>query len=627
MLTREQLLSTVFKRDLSFRAEAIDTEARTVDVAFASEEPVTRWGMTEVLDCSPDAVDLSRLENSAPLLFNHNPGDYMGLVVNGSARVDGDRVCRATVLFNDDPVSEKRFQDVQKGFLTKISVGYRWQEYKLDTATANGMDTYRVTRWQPLEISFVTIPADDSVGVGRSLENGKSAAIVKADCQEIKGEKKMSERTETATLEVQRLLPEVEVMDFAKVVGVEAEAREYLIEEKNPTKDGLREFVKARKAASPAISVAAPQERTVVEFPLVRSKIFKDPKTAYQWGRWLCAVDGFESAQRYCRENGIPLTRAHQEKTNSKGGYLTPSQFLPELINLLDSYGVATMESRVIDMTSDLLEIGTVESGFTFHADSELGTIQESELGFGQIELHARKFSGFAKQSSELSEDAAISFFDTLTMEILRAAAFTYDDAFFNGTGLSAYNGILGVRSRLRNPQNATSDPTVSNVAGLYTGSGNAWSELTSSDFLALKAKLRKRFRMGAKWYVSPEFKEAVLLKLALAANGALTSDIINGNEVMKFLGAPVVEVEVMPATEANSQVCAIYGNLPMAAYLGRRREIAIATSEHVAFLNDALVTRATMRFDVNVFGVGNVDATAANQVTGPIVGLITAAS
>ena len=88
------------KGEKLFRAAFIDTpqsENDEMQMCCSSEEPVERAFGTEVLDHSPECVDLSRMNSHAPLLVNHNPDDQIGVVE--SARVDGDKRARAVVRF------------------------------------------------------------------------------------------------------------------------------------------------------------------------------------------------------------------------------------------------------------------------------------------------------------------------------------------------------------------------------------------------------------------------------------------------------------------------------------------------------------------------------------------------
>jgi HK97 family phage major capsid protein/HK97 family phage prohead protease len=154
---------------------AIDVEARTVEVSFSSEtDSVERWFGIEVLSHDAGAVDLSRLNNAAPVLWMHNTTDQRGVVV--SARVDADRKGRAVLRFSQNPAGEQLFRDIQDQIVTKISVGYQPTGMRLVEERADGTDVFLVTSWQPYEISLVSVPADDSVGVGRSYTNKQGVA-------------------------------------------------------------------------------------------------------------------------------------------------------------------------------------------------------------------------------------------------------------------------------------------------------------------------------------------------------------------------------------------------------------------------------------------------------------------
>lgn len=166
-LDTRKLKSETQHRSFTFLREAINTEARTVELAFASEtEKVQRWWGTEILDCGANSVRLERLLNKAPLLFNHDRDQLLGVVE--SVSLGQDRVCRATVRFGNSEDAEEKFRDVQDGILTKVSVGYAVHEILLEKES-DEETVYRITDWEPFEISMVTIPADDTVGVGRSL--------------------------------------------------------------------------------------------------------------------------------------------------------------------------------------------------------------------------------------------------------------------------------------------------------------------------------------------------------------------------------------------------------------------------------------------------------------------------
>lgn len=159
-------------REMTVERAQIDADKRTVPLSFASDEPVDRWFGAEILDCTKDACDLRRLKNGGSLLMDHNPRDQIGVVE--SCRVDeAEKKCRAVVRFGKSARAQEIFQDVLDGIRSLVSVGYRVRNMVLESSDEESGDTYRVTEWEPHEISLVSIPADTSVGVGRSQSSGK----------------------------------------------------------------------------------------------------------------------------------------------------------------------------------------------------------------------------------------------------------------------------------------------------------------------------------------------------------------------------------------------------------------------------------------------------------------------
>ncbi|WP_202189460.1 HK97 family phage prohead protease, partial [Serratia marcescens] len=161
-------------------ASQINQSNKLIELAFASEIPVQReFGdriLNEILLCSPENVDLSRIQNKAAVLFNHDKDELIGVVE--SCSVDADKVCRASIRLSS---TAQEYQTmVEEGILTKVSVGYSIIDYRIEA------DNLLVTKWQPYEISLVSIPADDlKSGIGRSLE------------QEVEEEEQLESETES----------------------------------------------------------------------------------------------------------------------------------------------------------------------------------------------------------------------------------------------------------------------------------------------------------------------------------------------------------------------------------------------------------------------------------------------
>lgn len=178
-VTAEQINANRGSGPLRRTAEVrqVDEEARTVEVAFSSETPVARWFGDEVLDHTPGAMNETRLANGAAVLWNHNPDIQIGVVE--SARVDSDRIGRAVLRFGRSQRAAEVWADIVDGVIRHISVGYFVRG--VTTEEREGQpDRVTITDWEPFEISLVSVPADASVGVGRSAgeppeEQGRNA--------------------------------------------------------------------------------------------------------------------------------------------------------------------------------------------------------------------------------------------------------------------------------------------------------------------------------------------------------------------------------------------------------------------------------------------------------------------
>ena len=160
------------ERALQVERAAINEEARTATLAFASETPYERYWGIEILDINPTAMRQGRLRSGANLLVDHDTRDVVGVIE--SVEVGADRVARATVRFGKSARAEEVWSDVRDGIRRNVSVGYMIHKAQL-VETKEGVETYRVTDWEPFEVSLVSVPADPTVGIGRSLDAGTDA--------------------------------------------------------------------------------------------------------------------------------------------------------------------------------------------------------------------------------------------------------------------------------------------------------------------------------------------------------------------------------------------------------------------------------------------------------------------
>ena len=273
--------------------DQVDTDSRTVELSFSSETPYGRWFGDEILCHDEECINLERFSNGlGTVLFNHDRDAVVGHIEKVWLE---DNRGKALVRFDTDEQSETIFQKVQSGTLQGVSVGYAIYRYEVledeDTKSTNGRfngPAYVVTDWEPLEISIVSVPADPTVGVGRSAEEIHTSIDTQEDntrmdqeknleVQEVKSQpvetgitqedlQKAMEQERKRTSEITALFRDfdVEGADEAIVMGVSVdEARAMVMDQLRARNKGVSvtmgeaESDKFRAAAQDAVLMAA----------------------------------------------------------------------------------------------------------------------------------------------------------------------------------------------------------------------------------------------------------------------------------------------------------------------------------------------------------------------------------
>ena len=177
----------------ALRAAQIDPETREVELSFSSETPYERWWGVEVLGHNAGEIDLSWMASGrAPFLSNHRTDRQIGVVTRAWLDSKTGRA-RAVVRFGRSELAEEEMVDAQDAIRVNVSVGYEIRELELVKKDGD-VSTYRVTDWLPHECSLVSIPADMTVGLGRSVEAETPApATVPATPRETRKEQIMSQ--------------------------------------------------------------------------------------------------------------------------------------------------------------------------------------------------------------------------------------------------------------------------------------------------------------------------------------------------------------------------------------------------------------------------------------------------
>lgn len=195
-----------------------NAEERTVEIAFASEAPVKRYSWDEgfyleVLSINKNAIDTSRMD-SMSLLDTHDQYSLesrLGSVVPGSFRIEaGKALCR--VKFSRNAKAEVIFTDILDGHTVPVSVGYRVLETTKTDGVGDALPTLTATRWMPMEVSLVPVPADANA---HTRSEGKPK-------MPDPGENHLSQHREPNTLRERKRIREIE--GLARTAGYEQTA-------------------------------------------------------------------------------------------------------------------------------------------------------------------------------------------------------------------------------------------------------------------------------------------------------------------------------------------------------------------------------------------------------------------
>jgi HK97 family phage prohead protease len=147
---------------IEVKVEKRDGGGARLSFSAASEAPVERFFGTEVLAIDERAIRMERFSRgAAPLLFNHNWDDPVGMITD--ARVQGGRLMVDAKMFATERAKE--IEAMVDGGLRNVSIGY--QIHAIEEDAKRGI--FRATDWEPLEVSIVTVPADSTVGIGHRI--------------------------------------------------------------------------------------------------------------------------------------------------------------------------------------------------------------------------------------------------------------------------------------------------------------------------------------------------------------------------------------------------------------------------------------------------------------------------
>lgn len=423
----------LINREFEINSESM-SEDFILDFAVASNLPIKMSYGTEVLVIGEENIKLDRLRSAGNIVFSHDKEEILGKVLDAYI---ADGLLRVKARFSEH---SEHFGMIKDGTLTSVSVGYLVHRYENRDGILYAME------WEPIEVSLVAIPADITVGIGRSLDTNEikvtptvadstveSKPIIKITKEEIQMENTINYRG----IGSQYGLSEADINFAERSALTETQFQNLIIEKLQ------------NKAVATRANDVELNEREVEQYSLARAILAFDPKSGVK--------AGFESevSEQIARTlgkstNGLFIPQQVLERDMSAGGTnlgkdfvqsINPGMFVNYAFNttLANKLGV-----NFITGLRENLQIPKITGATTFAWYSENGEIVQADPATGQITLAPKRGGASFNYSNMLLKQSNPSIEAYLVGHIRDSVAVGIDNAVFNGTGLLGQpSGIL----------------------------------------------------------------------------------------------------------------------------------------------------------------------------------------
>jgi HK97 family phage major capsid protein/HK97 family phage prohead protease len=479
-VVEEERKEVIERRSAAFdmAVRGVDEKKRTVSIAVSSELPVERSFGKEILVHEAGAIDLAFLASGrAPLLLDHDMERQIGVIE--SVELSEDRVLRANVRFGRSALAQEVFQDVVDGIRGNVSVGYRVN--KMERSKTNG-DEYHVRSWNPLEVSVVSIPADASVGVGRSAAAFEPKPTVEPS---VKKESKMDEVN----------------MDAVRAEAAAAAARNAADIVALGARHNKRDLAEAALRAGKSIEQFRGELLDVIgsDKPLENENIGLTKKEVRQFSvvraiaalanpgdRRLREAAAFEfevseaAAQRYGRSASglmvptdvLGVWKQRDLNTSDDNEIVATNLLANEFIDVLrNSASVMQAGARMMPGLVGNVAIPKKTAASTAGwISTEGGAASESEPTFGTVSLTPKNLGAFTDMTRQLILQSTPAIEQLVRDDLTQALALAIDKAALEGTGASGQpTGILSTVGVNKPTSFAAAVPTFAEMVALET--------------------------------------------------------------------------------------------------------------------------------------------------------------
>lgn len=575
-------------RAISSSEIKVDSESRSIEFPFSSELPVERWFGKEILSHKDGAFNFDRLNTKAPLLFNHKMDELIGVVEK--AWMGDDKRGWVKVRFSQNEDAQEKLRDVQDGILQNVSFGYMIKEMMLTKSGDDG-EEYTATSWEPYEVSLVTVPADPSVGIGRSEsadaieikvirtlvteptpEPEKPEAATAAPTKERKMEPK-----EIATIQGEAVKAERERQTAIRALGAKfskPDLAESLI-------NGEKTIEEARAAFLDAVGVAQKPltgreadlgmtDKDIASFSIVRliNALGNPTDRAAQKAAGFeleIARAASEKAGKASRGAMIPVDvlRAAMKRdltvgTPTAGGNLVATDLLSQSFidllrkrSILQAAGVTTLNGLVGNIA-----IPRQTGAATAYWVAEGSAPTESQQSVDQVSMSPKTVAAYTDFSRKLMLQSSIDVEAMVRRDLATVLALEIDRAGLYGLGASNQPTGLKLQTGVNTADFAAATPTFAEVVSMETAvnSDNALAGNLKYIFNAAMGGALKTAEKASGYPVYIFENGQVNGYEALVSNQVESNDIFFGNWSEMIMGFwSGLDLMVDPYAQATS--------------------------------------------------------------------------
>lgn len=512
-------------------------DLRRFELSVSSEAPVRRWFGYETLSHDESAVDMTRLGDGAPVLHQHDGGQQIGVVE--SARLDGQRLVATVAFSRASALAQEVATDIADGIRRNVSVGYMVERAKLVETDDDGADHWLITRWQPMEISVVGVPADPSVGFGRAQPGDKTFPV---EIERTSHFNRPAPRRAPCTMETRAMNDQntqhpsrserraqaqdrgdaQEIARLAHKHGFGHRAAEWIGSGKSAT-EVSREILELRAAAQQGrapsgiyVGSGFAAERTEsadLELPrgysvsnAILSAAAGENSLEREWSDDYARISG-----RTGRANGIfvhpaAVFRRTMDSITATGATELVPQQTGELIELLRPVArVIALGARVMGSLKGPVPFPKHKTGAaaTWMAENPASDVPESNPTFGSVTLNAKTLMGHSQFSRQLLVQASINVEQFVRSDLTSAHGLAIDRAALHGSGTG--NEPLGIYKT----------PDVNTEA---MGGNPTYAKLVS---MATKVASDNAYQGNLGWLTTPGMAGKLMTTLEFASSGS----------------------------------------------------------------------------------------------------------